>query len=93
MDEYDELKYMGYPDEVPPDEEEFEIKCDLVGYSKSKAIRKKDEMHSKSVNKFEHWQCINCNKWHISTTGERRMNVKATKNQNPGFAGSAPEDI
>ncbi len=67
------------------------VRCDLVGYSKSKAIRMKDEMHSRSMNKFEHWKCLDCGKWHVSSTGERRMNAKA-KNSNPGFAGGETTD-
>lgn len=86
MDEIDELIC-----EETDFHEDVKIECDLVGYSKSKAIRVKDEFHSKSMNKFEYWKCMECEKWHVSSTGERRLNATA-KNKNPGAAGGEETD-
>lgn len=68
-------------------EEIVEIKCDLLGYSKSKAIRKKDEFHSTSTNRFEYWKCLECEKWHVSSTGEKREKATKKTNQNADFTG------
>lgn len=63
-------------DEVSSENEET-YPCAFVPYSKAKAIRKKDELHSKSTNEFYYFKCIDCLKWHVEMTGNKRLNAKA----------------
>lgn len=54
---------------------EIQVLCNLPGYSKSKAIRVKDEMHSKSSNEFFYYPCAECGKYHVEMTGRKRTNA------------------